>query len=155
MSLKCTKGMLNSRKRIWHACLATKNDSSFDMKNWVSTDQTFLFLTTYVIPAATHCSYVLLDCHAQIKIMSTYIYPWFEKCTNFGFSKQLMLYAFIRNQRPNDYIISICTHASCLSFMESVLLYLTCISWNPLDTDLLIHRINANKYLHWHVSPLL
>jgi hypothetical protein len=61
------------------------------MKKWEATDQIFVYLTLSVISAATHCSYVLLDCHARIKIKSKFIYEFLEKCTSISFSKQSVL----------------------------------------------------------------
>ena len=68
------------------------------MEKYVVTDRSIVYQTPFVIPAATHWYYELLNCHVR----SRGIFQLLGKCTNIIFFKLPSFDTFIKRQRPND-----------------------------------------------------
>ena len=83
----------------------------------------------------------LKDCLVRIKSVYSFIYQLLEECTCTNFIKASMLVTFIRKQRHDNCLTCNCTLDSRFHVMDSMLIYLTWVSWAPLVTHQRVARM--------------
>ena len=98
-------------------------------------------LTSFVVVAVTEWPSVVEDCLVRIESRHCFIYQLLETCTSINFIKHSVLVNFIRKQRQDNCLTWNCTLDFRLNFMDSMLIYLTWISWTPLVTNLIVDRM--------------